>query len=144
MEQGNIVTIIESENPEATVAMALKGLKGKTGVLARTNDQISLISEYLDRNGIEYSSDTTTHTVIEAKNDIINFLRGIFYDDPENITRSLFSVFSGMTLKEAFETSENIKMQIIHWIYLVMIILFLGLKKWDLTGKPLKKYLRNE
>ncbi|KQB36245.1 ATP-dependent DNA helicase [Acidiplasma aeolicum] len=139
MEQGNIVTIIESENPEATVAMALKGLKGKTGVLARTNDQISLISEYLDRNGIEYSSDTTTHTVIEAKNDIINFLRGIFYDDPENITRSLFSVFSGMTLKEAFETSENIK----NANYTLDIFSddnpVLGLKKMGFNRETIKK-----
>lgn len=76
-------------------------------IITRTNSQLSEISKILDRKGIEYTSTASSSTSNSAKRDIVSFLKGIFYDDLDKIVNALFTPFSGMTLKEAFEISER-------------------------------------
>ncbi len=111
-KDGDKVKILVSEEPESSIISILNSISNNdksVGILARTNDQIDKISNLLDNYNIEYSSDSNIHTTNEAKKDIINFLKGLFYDDTDNIIPAIFSPFSGISLKNAFEISEFLR-----------------------------------
>ncbi len=109
---GEPVEIIETDEPESSIIEVINELQkkydGNIGVIARTNDQIDKISKMLDNYNIEYTSDSNIHTVNQAKKDIINFFRGIFYNNNDDTIKAIFSPFSGFTLREAFEISEGL------------------------------------
>ncbi len=109
---GEPVKIIETDNPENSIIEIINEIEKKSDknicIIARTNDQIDKISNILDNYNIDYTSDSNIHTINEAKSDIINFFKGIFYDGNDYIIKAIFSPFSGMSLKKAFEISENI------------------------------------
>ena len=110
-EKGEKVTIIQSESPEESVINRISEIsshEGTTGIIARTNAQIDMLSTLLDKYNIDYSSDSNVHSVNEAKRDITLFLRGILYDNDDDIISALVTPFSGLSLKEAFEISESL------------------------------------
>ena len=110
--RGEPVKIIESDEPENSIIEIINEIEKKSdkkiGIIARTNDQIDKISKIFDGYNIKYTSDSNIHTVNEAKKDIIDFFRGIFYDDNDDIIKAIFSPFSGLSLKAAFEISDKI------------------------------------
>ncbi|WMT51000.1 MAG: ATP-dependent DNA helicase [Ferroplasma sp.] len=111
-ERGDKVTIIQSESPEESLINRISEITshdGTTGIIARTNAQIDMISTLLDKYNIDYSSDSNVHSVNEAKRDITLFLRGIFYDANDDILSAMVTPFSGLPLKEAFEISESLQ-----------------------------------
>ena len=111
-DKGDKVTIIQSESPEESVINRISEIAnhdGTTGIIARTNAQIDMISTLLDKYNIEYSSDSNVHSVNEAKKDITLFLRGILYDRDDDIISAIVTPFSGLSLKEAFEISESLQ-----------------------------------
>ncbi|MEM0164111.1 MAG: ATP-dependent DNA helicase [Thermoplasmata archaeon] len=79
----------------------------KTAIITRTNAQLLKLSKALDAKGIAYNITASSSTSEEAKTQIINYLRGLLYDDRESIINALFTPYSGLTLKEAFQVSEN-------------------------------------
>jgi DNA helicase-2/ATP-dependent DNA helicase PcrA len=110
--KGEKVKIMESDSPEESIINVLNEIsdaKGTIGIIARTNAQIDMVSSILDRHEINYSSDSNIHTVNEAKKDVTSFLRGILYDDPDNIIGAVVTPFSGISLKEAFKIAEAIR-----------------------------------
>ncbi len=111
-KDGETVKIFISEEPESAIISILNKINNndkQIGIIARTNDQVDKISNLLDNYNITYSSDSNIHTTNEAKKDVINFLKGLFYDDTDNIMPAIFSPFSGISLKNAFEISETLK-----------------------------------
>jgi DNA helicase-2/ATP-dependent DNA helicase PcrA len=111
-EKGNSVKIVETDSPEESIIGIINSIpesSGNIGIIARTNSQIDMISSMLDRYNFDYSSDSNIHTVNQAKKDITNFFKGIFYDDPDDIINAIITPFSGISLKEAFKISESIR-----------------------------------
>ncbi|MGC8497343.1 MAG: UvrD-helicase domain-containing protein [Thermoplasmata archaeon] len=79
----------------------------KTAIITRTNAQLLKLSAALDAKGIEYNITASSSTSEVAKTQVINYLRGMLYDDRESIINALFTPYSGLTLKETFQVSEN-------------------------------------
>ena len=79
----------------------------KTAIITRTNGQLVQVSRLLDKKGIEYSTTAGSSTSDIAKEQIISYLRGLLYDDRDTVVSALFTPFSGVTLKEAFEVSKK-------------------------------------
>jgi len=79
----------------------------KTAIITRTNAQLITLSKLLDAKGIDYNITASSSTSAAAKVQIINYLRGLLYDDRESVINALFTPYSGLKLKEAFEVSEN-------------------------------------
>lgn len=78
-------------------------------VITRTNGQIVTISRMLEERGIEHSSTVGGYTSSVAKNEILTFLRGLLYDDTDSVIAALFTPFSGVTLREAFQIASKNK-----------------------------------
>ncbi|MCL5423761.1 MAG: ATP-dependent helicase [Candidatus Marsarchaeota archaeon] len=79
----------------------------KVAVITRTNGQLIELSKILDKKGIEYSTTAGSSTSEEAKSQIIIYLKGLLYDDKASILNALFTPFSGISLREAFEIAEE-------------------------------------
>jgi len=80
-------------------------------IITRTNGQIISLSKMLESAGIEHSTTVGGHTNSMAKSEILAYLRGMLYNDPESVVLALFTPFSGVTLKEAFSIAEDAKYQ---------------------------------
>ncbi len=83
------------------------GSDEKTAIITRTNAQLLKLSAALDAKGIVYNITASSSTSEVAKTQIINYLKGLLYDDRESIINALFTPYSGLTLKEAFQVSES-------------------------------------
>ncbi|AAT43830.1 ATP-dependent DNA helicase [Picrophilus oshimae] len=103
---GDLIDIIETEDYSSIIDI-IKNLDGTTGIIVRTNEQLFSVSRILDDAGIKYSCDGISFQAGEAKREIITFLKGIFYDDPEYIIKALFTIYGSSNLKEAFYISEK-------------------------------------
>ncbi len=86
-----------------------KGTEKKVAIITRTNGQIVAISKMLDAKGINYTTTVGGNTRREAKDEIISYLRGLLFDSADDIVGALFTPFSGISLKHAFEISEKVK-----------------------------------
>ena len=86
-----------------------KGTEKKVAIITRTNGQIVAISKMLDAKGINYTTTVGGNTSREAKDEIISYLRGLLFDSADDIVGALFTPFSGISLKHAFEISEKVK-----------------------------------
>ncbi len=106
--EGEVKMIVGQHPDKNAVKYALKIIsEGKScAIITRTNDQIIEISKILDAKGVEYSTTVSASVSKRAKDAIISFLRGIFYDDKATILKALFTPFSGLPLKEALEISD--------------------------------------
>ena len=111
------VCVIVSKDPEKAAIARLIDLVGKEkkdsdktyAIITRTNGQIIDISKTLDSKGIEYSTTVGGYTSDVAKNEIITYMRGLLYEEQEAMQAALFTPFSGVTLKEAFEISGGME-----------------------------------
>jgi DNA helicase II / ATP-dependent DNA helicase PcrA len=111
------VSVVTAKSPESAAVAKLMDLVGKQGgkverkiaIITRTNGQIVKMSSMLDGKGIEFATTAGGSTNEKAKDEIVAYIRGILYDDAHSIVPALFTPFSGVTLKEAFEISETIK-----------------------------------
>ncbi len=106
--EGEVKLIVGQYPDKNAVKYALKIVSdGKScAIITRTNDQIIEMSKVLDAKGVEYSTTVSASVSKRAKDSIISFLKGIFYDDKETILRALFSPFSGLSLKDALNISD--------------------------------------
>ncbi len=110
-ERGEVQVIVTDNQENACVKKALSLLKsggdGSVAIITRTNGQLLRMSRILDSKGVEYTSTVSNATSSNARDEVIKFLRGILYDDPERVIAALFTPFSGVPLKEAFAVSEK-------------------------------------
>ena len=84
-----------------------RGDREKIAIIARTNNQLSSISKLLDSRNVKYSTSSGSYASTEARKEIIAYLRGLLNDNRDSVVNALFTPFSGVTLKEAFEISEQ-------------------------------------
>lgn len=102
------------ENLQAETAALVKKLmetEEKIAVIARTNSQIMALSKEFTNQGLEHSS-THFSASIEAKQNIITFLRGIFSSQVEFVKNAMFTPFFPIPLHEAFELASKKKLSI--------------------------------
>lgn len=82
---------------------------GSIAVIARTNGQIANISRELEKENIPFSS--THHTASnEARESIINYLRGMLSNDPEDAKNALLTPFAPVSLPDAFDILDGDKL----------------------------------
>jgi DNA helicase-2/ATP-dependent DNA helicase PcrA len=106
------VYMADNANNQINAALQLlstlnPGKNEKTAIITRTNEQLIKLSKALDRKDIEYNITASSSTSQEAKEQIISYLKGLLYDDKETVINALFTPFSGLPLKEAFQISEK-------------------------------------
>jgi len=117
-EDGEKVSLVASNDPEAEAAslavsmIPSMGAKDNVAIITRTNGQLTQISKILDRKGVQYSSTNGYSSHIIARNDVMDYITSIFSDDPEAKLRAIFTPFSGISLKNAFEISERTRRKI--------------------------------
>lgn len=109
-KKGDIPVVISTDVPLVNILKLVKENTEKNiGIIARTNKQVAEISEFLDNNKIRNSSTATGSSTTNAKNEIINFLSGLLYNEMEKKIRGALAIFSPFTLKKAFEFSNEFK-----------------------------------
>ena len=112
-EQGEDIDLCITKDPYGVVISriedALPSLE-KTGtklaVLVRTNGQMEELAQLLSERGIQFSSTISGGLISNARRDILTMIRGIFSSEPEDIVNSLFTPFSGISMREAFNISQ--------------------------------------
>jgi len=105
---GEVVKVCATDNSENVAVKLAAELNQnnpneKIAIITRTNGQLLKISKILDDKNIPYTSTISSSTSVHATKEIIKFLKGLFYDDFDVISSALFTPFSGLSMKEAFE-----------------------------------------
>ncbi|MEM0155863.1 MAG: ATP-dependent DNA helicase [Thermoplasmataceae archaeon] len=117
-DEGEKVSVVSSTDPEIEAAnLAISLVSGlnqgeDVAVITRTNSQLADVSRVLDRKGIQYTSTNGSSSNLTAKNDIMDYISSIFFDDPESKLRAIFTPFSGVPLKQAFSIAEKTRRKI--------------------------------
>lgn len=112
---GNKVGVLVSESGIPSAVNMISLLSGdkltdkRIALITRTNDQLLEASRLLDEQKIEYTSTAPPSTSVEARNDLLKFLDGLFQSDKEYILNALFTPFSGLSLREAFNISTGVR-----------------------------------
>ena len=111
-----MIRVITSKDQNRSAISRLIDIIGKyrdgeksVAIITRTNGQIVALSKMLDSKGIDYATTVGGNTNMEAKEEIIAYMRGLLFDDAEDVVGALFTPFSGISLKQAFEVSEKVK-----------------------------------
>lgn len=107
--KGEVGVVVSNDPFKAALkkALSLLGPDGKRcAIITRTNFQLLHLSRLLDSKGVEYTTTISASVSDEAKESILSFLRGLLYDDTTMVINALFTPFSGVSLREAFQISE--------------------------------------
>lgn len=95
---------VQKNNAYSLACELAKGMEGKTAIIARTNYQITDIAKELNARGMDYST-TFFSASGEAKEHIINFLKGVLSFDVRDIKNAMYTPFFPLSLQEAFMLS---------------------------------------
>ncbi len=110
---GKKVRIIEAEREETVgkICSLLNKLggDGQTAILVRTNAQIIELSKELQSRNISFSS-THVASSLEAKENIIRFLRAVFGESIDEVKTAFFTPFFPISLQKAFELTARKKL----------------------------------
>jgi DNA helicase-2/ATP-dependent DNA helicase PcrA len=106
---GKVKQLVGNNTDDIAVKLAIDLIsQGKNAaIITRTNEQIVSISRVLDSKNIKYATTASASVSTRAKNSIIDYLKGIFNADEKDILKALFTPFSGVSLKKAFEIEEK-------------------------------------
>jgi DNA helicase II / ATP-dependent DNA helicase PcrA len=96
------------KNPYAVACELAKQMDGEIAIITRTNNQIMDLGRELKARGIEFSS-TFFSASKDAKNHIINFLKGIISSDVQEVKNSMFTPFFPCSIQDAFIIADNRK-----------------------------------
>ncbi len=114
--KGDPVKVIIADSGIVTAVNYLNEVAGinlygdaKYAILTRTNDQLIEASRLLDEMKVPYTTTAPPAVSVEAKNDLLKFLGGIFSDDLPSILNALYTPFSGLSLKDAFNISTGLR-----------------------------------
>jgi DNA helicase-2/ATP-dependent DNA helicase PcrA len=117
-DRKGIVKLITSDEQEQSAAAIVKEIHDRgeeVTVIARTNRQLAIMAEQLDTLGIKYSGTIKGSAGGHAKKDVLEFLKGLFYNDPDVVIRALFTPYSGITWADAYDIKEKYKSGEIAW-----------------------------
>jgi len=106
-KKGKKPSIIESprENIVGTICSLLNKLDGQVAILVRTNTQILEIGKALESKGVDFSS-THVASSLEAKDNIIRFIKGVFSTNVDDVKNAFFTPYFPMSLEKAFELTS--------------------------------------
>jgi len=95
---------VEREKIYSSICELVKSLgdKKKIAIIARTNGQIMRISKELKNRGIEHSS-TYFSASGDAKDNVIQFLKGVLSSDIQIIKNAMFTPFFPCSIQDAFD-----------------------------------------
>ncbi len=80
-------------------------------IITRTNYQITEIARELKNRGVDFEI-TLNSASNKAKENIIKYIKGILSNQVEDVKQSLFTPFSPIELRKAFEISDEKKLSI--------------------------------
>ena len=112
---GGIVKVLCSDSQDEACVFKAAGLLGalkegeRVAIITRSRGQLLSISRLLDEHGIRYSSTSGSFASGRARSEIASFLRGLISTDANDIRMALYTPFSGLTLREAFEIAGGLK-----------------------------------
>lgn len=112
---GGVVRVMCSDNQDAACVYKAAELLGslndgeRVAIITRSRGQLLSISRMLDEQGIRYSSTSGSFASVRARSEIAAFLRGLVSTDADDVRRALYTPFSGLTLKEAFEIAGELR-----------------------------------
>jgi len=92
----------ESEDVVGTICSLLNKLSGQVAILVRTNGQILDVAKALKNKGIDFSS-THVASSVEAKENIIRFIKGVFSLNPDDVKNAFFTPYFPISLENAFK-----------------------------------------
>jgi DNA helicase-2/ATP-dependent DNA helicase PcrA len=108
--QGVKVRVIEAERKEVVgkICSLLNKLEGedKIAIILRTNSQIIELSKELESRNIEFSS-TFIASSVEARQNIVLFLKAVFSQNVEDVKNAFFTPFFPVSLQKAFELTSK-------------------------------------
>jgi len=108
-KQGEKPRIIEAQQDETigTLCSLLNKIEGENiAVVARTNSQIMKIGKELENRNIEFSS-TCVASSLEAKENIIKFLKAVFSNDIDDVKTAFYTPFFPINIRKAFELTAK-------------------------------------
>ena len=112
-EQGEDIDLCITKDPYSVVISRieedlpdLQKSGAKLAVLVRTNGQMEELGQLLNERGIQFSSTISGGLISNARRDILTMIRGIFSPEPEDMVNSLFTPFSGISMRDAFQISQ--------------------------------------
>ncbi|WP_393972186.1 ATP-dependent helicase [Oxyplasma meridianum] len=112
-EEGEDIDLCITKDPYSVVLSrieeqlpSLQNTDKKLAVLVRTNGQLEEMGQLLTERGIQFSSTISGGLVSNARRDILTMIRGIFSSQPEDMVNSLFTPFSGVSMRDAFNISQ--------------------------------------
>jgi len=110
---GEMPKLIEASKDETIgkVCALLNEIGGQTAIIARTNSQILEIAKELENRGIEFTS-TYFASSLEAKDNIITFIKAVFSTNINDIKKAFFTPFFPIKMDDSFELSKNRKLTI--------------------------------
>jgi DNA helicase-2/ATP-dependent DNA helicase PcrA len=108
--KGRKPKIIEAAREEVAgkVCSLLNKIKGEEqiAILVRTNSQIMELAKELQNRNIDFSSTYITSSM-EAKENIINFLKAIFSLNVDDVKNAFFTPFFPIDMQKAFELTAK-------------------------------------
>ncbi len=109
-EEGGKVRMVNSQKSFGPAVKVLKELGDElndTAIITRTNGQLLAVSRLLDSEGIKYKTTASNSTSEAAKAEIVNYLKGFFYEDTEYIINALNTAFAGLPTYKAIAISKE-------------------------------------
>ncbi len=106
---GEVIQIVGNNVNNIAVKHAIELLSNgkKVAIITRTNEQIVEISRMLDAKNLRYATTASASVSKRAKNAIIDYVKGLFYRDERDVIKALFTPFSGIPLRKAFQIEEK-------------------------------------
>lgn len=106
---GRVRQIVGSntDNIAVKLVMELISKDKNTAIITRTNEQLIEISKILDSKNVKYATTASASVSTRAKNSIIDYLKGIMFKNEKDVMKALFTPFSGISLRKAFEIEEK-------------------------------------
>ncbi len=101
-----VIYDVKKDNMHALACDIANELEGKTAIITRTNSQIASVCAELKARGMDHAT-TFFSASDEARMHIIDFLRGIFSPDVQDVKNSMFTPFFPCSLQEAFQVSQE-------------------------------------
>lgn len=101
-----IIYDVDRDNVYSVACELTKNFKGKTAIIARTNQQVAKIGKELKARNIDFSS-TFYSASNDAKMHIITFLKGILSSNIQDIKNSMFTPFFPCSLQDAFVLAQE-------------------------------------
>ena len=111
-KHGETVSVHLTEDPEryaASLASKIDAASQAVAIVARTNSQIDVIAEYLERSNIPYKSTSPGSPNESSRLDIVKYLQAVISPGKDSIIAALFTPYSEVTLQESFKFAEKYK-----------------------------------